>query len=166
MRALILATALLTLPLTGFAETREERLAVAEEYIDLALQDMDMAAIMTSMWRPLVQQAEAAGSVVTEDQQARLQTLYMETFEGPMTQLMKDQAGIVADIMTLGEITALRDFYKTPDGRAVMAKLPQLIQAQQPGVMALMQDNLPVLMPKVMAVLNGEEAPPAPTAQP
>jgi hypothetical protein len=155
MRNLMIAAALALAPFTALAETREERLAVAEEYVALALKDFDMAAIMAAMWGPVVQQAEATGTTVTADQKARLQTLYMDTFAAPMTALMLEQSALMADIMTLGEITALRDFYQTPEGRSVMVKLPQLIQAQQPGVMKLMQDHMPGLMPKVVEVLNG-----------
>ena len=78
---------------------------------------------------------------------------------------MHEQAGIMADMMTLAEITALRDFYATPEGKSVMAKLPQLTAAQQPGMMALINDKMQGLMPQVLAIVNGE-APPAPTAQP
>lgn len=156
MRAIALAVSLALLPLIAVAESRENRLLVAEEYVALALEDFDMAAIMATMWGPIVQQTEATGVIVTEAQKAQLQALYMETFEGPMTALMLDQSAIMADIMTLAEITALRDFYKTPEGRSVMVKLPQLIQAQQPGVIKLVEGNLPALMPKVIAVLNGE----------
>jgi hypothetical protein len=78
-----------------------------------------------------------------------------------MTQLMRDQAGIMADMMTLAEITALRDVYSTPEGRSAMAKLPQLTAAQQPAVAMLIEEKMGALMPEVLAIINGE-APPAP----
>jgi len=65
----------------------------------------------------------------------------------------------MADMMTLAEITALRDFYATPEGRSVMAKLPQLSAAQQPGIIALIDGNMEQLMPKVLAIVNGETPP-------
>ncbi|MCX7289133.1 MAG: DUF2059 domain-containing protein [Rhodobacterales bacterium] len=86
-----------------------------------------------------------------------------------MTALMRDQSELMADMMTLGEITALRDFYATPEGRSAMAKLPQLTAAQQPGVAKLIEEKMGPLMPQVLAIINGEmppEATPAPTAQP
>ena len=46
MKNLVLALAF-ALPLPAFAETREERLAVATEYVDLALQGFDMRAVIT-----------------------------------------------------------------------------------------------------------------------
>lgn len=164
MKPLLLA-ALLALPLTALAETREERVAVAAEYVELALQGFDMAALIETMYQPILQQVAAGGQTLDDDQVAQIRRLYLDTFTEPMTRLMRDQAGIMADMFTLAEITALRDFYATPEGRSVMAKLPQLTAAQQPGMMKLIDERMDGLMPKVLAIVNGE-APPAPTAQP
>jgi hypothetical protein len=89
---------------------------------------------------------------------AQIRQLYLDTFTDPLTKLMQDQSEIMADMFTLGEITALRDFYATPEGRSVMAKLPQLTAAQQPGMVALINDQMTGLMPKVLAIVNGETA--------
>jgi hypothetical protein len=164
LKTLCLA-ALLALPLPAFADTREERVTVAAEYVELALQGFDMNAMIETMYQPVLQQVMAGGQTLTDDQVAQIRQLYLDTFTDPMTALMRDQAQIMADMMTLAEITALRDFYATPEGRSVMAKLPQMTAAQQPGIMALISDNMGALMPKVLAIINGE-APPAPTAQP
>jgi len=164
LKSLLLA-ALLALPFSASAETREERVAVASEYVDLALQGFDMAAVIETMYQPVLQQVAAGGQTLSEDQVAQIRKLYLDTFSEPMTTLMRDQSQIMADLMTLAEITALRDFYATPEGRSVLAKLPQLTAAQQPGVMQLINDNMATLMPQVLAIINGE-APPAPTAQP
>ena len=164
MKHLILAV-LMALPLPALAETREDRVAAAEEYVELALQGFDMSAIIETMYQPVLQQVAAGGQTLSDAQVAQIRTLYLDTFTNPMTTLMRDQAQIMADLMTLGEITALRDFYATPEGRSVMAKLPQLTAAQQPGVMQLINDNMGTLMPQVLAIINGE-APPAPTVQP
>lgn len=168
MKTLALA-ALLALPLPALAETREERVAAASEYVDLALQGFDMPAMIETMYQPILQQVAAGGAVLTEDQIAKIRQLYLDTFTEPLTKLMHDQAGIMADLMTLAEITALRDFYATPEGRSVMAKLPQLTAAQQPGMMALINDKMTGLMPQVLAIVNGEAPPesmPALSVQP
>jgi hypothetical protein len=162
---LSLAVALPALSLPALAETREERVAVAAEYVDLALQSFDMNAIIDSLSQPIFQQVAAAGQSLTDDQAAQIRKLYADTFTEPMTTLMRDQSGLMADMMTLAEITALRDFYSTPEGRSAMAKLPQLTAAQQPGLAKLIEEKMGPLMPQVLAIINGE-APPAPTAQP
>lgn len=164
MKSLVLA-ALLALPLPALAETREERVAAASEYVDLALQGFDMPAMIETMYQPILQQVAAGGATLNDEQVGKIRQLYLDTFTEPLTKLMHDQAGIMADMMTLAEITALRDFYSTPEGKSVMAKLPQLTAAQQPGMMALINDKMTGLMPQVLAIVNGE-APPAPTVQP
>lgn len=154
--ASLLALPLPALTLPALAETRDDRLAVAAEYIELALQGFDIAAMIETMYQPILQQVAAGGQMLSADQVAEIRQLYLETFTDPLTGLMRDQAGIMADMMTLGELTALRDFYATPEGRSVMAKLPQLTAAQQPGIIALINENMDGLMPKVLAVINGE----------
>ncbi|MGL4235922.1 DUF2059 domain-containing protein [Tabrizicola sp.] len=165
MKALMLA-GLLALPLPALAETREERVAVAKEYVELALQGFDMSAMIETMYQPVLQQVAAGGQTLSEDQVGQIRQLYLDTFTEPMNKLMRDQSQIMADMMTLAELTALRDFYATPEGRSVMAKLPQLTAAQQPGIMALINENMSTLMPKVLAIINGEAPPAAPTTQP
>jgi hypothetical protein len=168
MKPLILACAL-ALALPAYAETREDRVAAANQYVELALQGFDMGAVINSMSQPILDQVAAGGQTLTDAQVAAIRKLYADTFTDPMNALMRDQAGIMADLMTLGEITALRDFYATPEGRSVMAKLPQLTAAQQPGIAKLMQEKMTPLMPQILAIINGEatpEATPEPTAQP
>ena len=155
MKSLFLA-ALLALPFPALGETRDERVAVATEYVDLALQGFDMSAMIETMYQPILQQVAAGGQTLSEDQLSQIRQLYLDTFTAPLTQLMQDQSQIMADMFTLAEITALRDFYATPEGKSVMAKLPQLTAAQQPGMMALINDQMTGLMPKVLAIVNGE----------
>jgi hypothetical protein len=157
VKHLLLAMAL-ALPLPAFAETREERLAVAAEYVDLAIQGFDMDAIIKSLSQPILQQVAAAGQSLTDEQMAQIDKLYADTFTQPITDLMREQAGLMADIMTLAEITALRDFYSTPEGRSAMAKLPELTAAQQPGLAILIEDKMGPLMPQVLAIINSEAA--------
>lgn len=162
MKTLLFAV-LMALPFPAIAETREDRVAAAQEYVDLALQGFDMSAMIETMYQPVLQQVAAGGATLTDDQVAQIRQLYLDTFTEPMTKLMKDQSGLMADMFTLAEITALRDFYATPEGRSVMAKLPQLTAAQQPGVMALINQNMENLMPQVISIINGEPVPaPAP----
>lgn len=158
MKSLLLA-ALLVLPLPALAETREERVAAAKEYVDLALQGFDMSAMIETMYQPILQQVAAGGQTLSEEQVAQIRQLYLDTFTEPLTGLMRDQSGVMADLMTLAEITALRDFYATPEGKSVMAKLPQLTAAQQPAIIELINANMEGLMPKVLAIINAAPAP-------
>lgn len=156
----VLLAALLSLALPAHAETREERVAAAEDYVALALQGFDMSKMIETMYQPVLQQVAASGQKLSEAQVAQIRQLYLDTFTEPMTKLMRDQAGIMADMMTLAEIKALHDFYATTEGKSVMAKLPQLTAAQQPGIIQLINQNMEVLMPQVLEIVNGEAAAP------
>lgn len=151
--ALPLAAFLFSAPL-AFGDTREERLAVAEEYTAAMVADMDLEALIATMWKPVVDQQESLGTPVTDDQKARLQALYMDAMGEPMTQIMLDQAATMADIMTLEEITALRDFYQTPVGKSVMLKLPKLVEAQQPQILSMVSENLMPIMGEIQTILS------------
>lgn len=157
MKSLLLAI-LLALPVPALAESREERVTAAAEYVELALEGFDMTAMIETMYQPILQQVAAGGQTLSDEQVSQIRQLYLDTFTEPLTAIMREQAGIMADMMTLAEITALRDFYATPEGKSVMAKLPQLTAAQQPGIIALINENMDGLMPQVLAVINGEPA--------
>ena len=58
--------ALLALPLPSLAETRDERVAVAREYVELALAEFDMNLLIESMYTPVLQQVAAGGATLTE----------------------------------------------------------------------------------------------------
>lgn len=155
MKHLLLALAL-TFPLAALAETREERLAAANDYVELSLDGFDMAAVIETMYQPVLQQVQASGQSLSEPQVAEIRQLYLDTFSQPMTDLMRGQSEIMADLMTLSEINALRGFYTTPEGKSVMTKLPQVMAAQQPQVMALVNNNMGVLLPKLQAIIAGQ----------
>lgn len=62
----------------------------------------------------------------------------------------------MADMLTLDEIRALRDFYATDLGRAVMMKMPDIMAKQQPAIMAMVQVTMPVVMPKLQEIVAGQ----------
>jgi hypothetical protein len=60
------------------------------------------------------------------------------------------------DILTLPQIEALRDFYTSEHGRAVMMKMPDIMTAQEQQIMAMVQSTMPVVMPKPQAIVAGQ----------
>jgi len=143
MIAVALAAAL---PFGAWAETRAERLALAQQHIQTTMEDMDMSKVIEQMWRPIVPQIEASGTKLNADQLERIRVLYSDMFTEPMTGLMLRQADLMADMMTLDEIAALNEFYSTPLGRSVMRKLPDVIGAQQPMILEMVQSRQGELM--------------------
>lgn len=159
MRKTLCLVGLLALPFvatTTYAETREDRLAVATSYVDSTLQDLDMAAIIQGMWKPMAAQLDASGTPLSPEQLEKIDALYQAQFTEPMTKIMREQAGVMADVYTLDEITALSDFYKTEHGRAAIVKMPKLMEFQTPMIMEMVEAELPVIMPKIRAIVESE----------
>lgn len=138
----------------ALAEEREDRLAVANDYITATMNDLDMPALIRQMWAPVVDQLEASGTVVSDGAREKIDALYQETFTAPMQTMMMAQDQIMADVMTLEEITALRDFYRTDAGRSVMKKLPDILAAQQPLIIGLVQEKLPIILPEIQKIIK------------
>lgn len=157
MRTTLFALAVLAAPLGAFAQedTRDARLEVAREYSARAMEDMDMGAMIQTMYQPIVDQARAAGQTVSEDQIERLDALYQEVFAPEMQRIMEGQPEIMADLFTLPELEALSEFYASDVGRSVMTKMPQVMQSVQPEIMTMVERTMPTVIPQVMQILQG-----------
>ncbi|GLQ34284.1 hypothetical protein GCM10007939_05670 [Amylibacter marinus] len=146
------ATFLLSSPV--FADTYEQRLAIATEYAHASVTDMDFPALIKQMYQPILDQANASGKQITPEQIASLQELYMDTFEAPMRDLLLKQDVVMAEVYTLEEITALHDFYQTTAGRSVMLKMPKLLEKQQPMIIGMITAKMPEVVPAIQEILK------------
>ncbi len=155
LAGLVCALALCLPPLAAYADAgRDARLTVAQAYIAATLEDLDVAELVRTMYRPLLAQVRAGGVEVSEAQEAAIEELYLENMAEPMVEIMRAQDEIMADLFTLTEIEELYAFYMTPAGRSVMLKLPQLAEAQMPMTMELVESRMEVILPKLMEILD------------
>ncbi|WP_196774227.1 DUF2059 domain-containing protein [Rhodovulum sp. MB263] len=148
-----LVGALLAPPLWADA-SRDERLEAAHDYVHRAVSDMDLEEIVRSMWRPTVASIEASGNRLTTSQLRRIETLYYDIYTDRLRALMLEQDELMADLMTLDEIEALRDFYATPEGRSVMQKLPKILNAQQPQIIELVKSTMPEVLSQMQGIIE------------
>lgn len=153
MRFLAGVVLALCLALPAQAEgDRAARLAVARDYVGASMADMDIQEFIRQLWQPMVQQMAATRQQLSTDQITALEQLFSDELTGPLTKVMQQQDEVLADLLTLEELTALRDFYTSEHGNAVMRKMPQLARAQQPMISAVLQDAMPRMMPKIEAI--------------
>ena len=152
----ILFALLAALPVAAQADTREERLAIAKAYTAQTVADMDIDRIVRQMYAPLLAEAEQRGITVSDAQKAELDALYMSNMRQPLIDIMMAQDEIMADLLTLEEVQALATFYATPAGRAVMMKFPDIMERQQPQIMAFVQQKMPSMMPDILRILKLE----------
>lgn len=156
--ALALALSLAALPLAlpaAAQDTREARLAAASAYVAMTLEDMDIAAVVRTMYTPVLDQVRASGRTLSESQIAQIDALYQSTMAQPLTQILRQQDEIMADLFTLEQIEALAAFYASPVGRSVMTRLPQLIEAQQPQILDMVNREVPRMIPQLQAIIGG-----------
>ena len=141
----------------AFADEAEDKLTLAREITEISLDAMNIDKVIDTMWLPIADQSAMQGKPLSDAKKEALSTLYLDTFREPMTALMRGQDKVMAELMSIEELTALRDFYTTDAGRSVMAKMPDVMARQQPEIIAFVQSNMPALMPKVMEILNTPE---------
>ncbi|WP_417727596.1 DUF2059 domain-containing protein [Roseovarius sp.] len=153
MRFLTGAFFALCLALPAHAQDdRDARVAVAKDYVAATMRDMDIQEFIRQLWQPMVQQMAATRQPMSPEQISAIETLFSDHLTQPLTDVMLQQDEIMADIMTLDELTALRDFYTSEHGGSVMRKMPQLAQIQQPMISAVLQKAMPEMMPKIEAI--------------
>ena len=149
------AAAMLTSPSYALDETHDARLAIAKEYVDASMADVDMYTFIQQLWIPVIQQMKSSGIQLSDDQISQIEKLYLDTLTEPMLKVMRQQVDLMAEMMTLEELTALRDFYNSEYGRSVMIKMPQLSQRQQPMIAEMMRAVTPQMLPKLQAIIQG-----------
>lgn len=153
MRFVTGAVLALCLALPAHAQSdREARLAVARDYVEASMADMDIQEFIRQLWQPMVRQMANTRQALSPAQVDEIETLFSEELTGPLTEVMRRQDEVLADLLTLEELVALRDFYTSEHGGAVMRKMPQLAQAQQPMITAVLQDAMPRMMPRIEAI--------------
>lgn len=153
MRILTGALVALCLAFPAHAQDdRDARVAMAKEYVDATMTDMEIQEFIRQLWQPMVQQMAANRQPMSEEQIMQIDKLFLDHLTQPLTDVMRKQDEIMADLMTLEELTALRDFYTSEHGGAVMRKMPQLAQIQQPMISAVLQSAMPEMMPKIEAI--------------
>lgn len=162
MRFLIGAATALCLALPAYADTatdnREARVAIAKDYVEATMKDMDIQDFIRQLWFPMIEQMAKNRQPMSPEQISQIEKLFSDELTGPLTEVMLKQDEVMADLMSLEELTALRDFYMSEHGRAVMEKMPQLAQIQQPMISAVLQKAMPVMMPKIEAITVTDDA--------
>ena len=59
--------------------------------------------------------------------------------KGQMPEIMKDIGGVMTKTYTDAELVAMRDFYKSPEGQAILKKQPQVMADAMPSIIKRLQ---------------------------
>lgn len=90
----------------------------------------------------------------------------MEQAKAMMPQLMQDMGAIMARVYTGEELAKMMDFYSSPEGRSISAKLPQVMAEYMPKAMERMSgmqmEMMGRMQERMMKAMQEQAAPPAP----
>jgi hypothetical protein len=155
---LVAAAFLLAAPVAHAQEdTEAARIAMAQEYIDMTLEEMTAESMAEAAAGPVVRQIRLTDPTVTEEQIRRIELLVGAEMAAINQEIVATTAPDLAAIMTLEELTALRDFYASDIGRSVMLKMPQYLRAYQPRVMEAMNGRYNAMNAGIIDILNDDE---------
>lgn len=137
-------------------DTLDARIAVAQSYIDMTLDEMTPEGMADAAAGPVIRQLRLTSPSITEDQVNRIELMIGTEMAQINRDVVSQTAGDLAAVMTLEELTALRDFYASEVGRAVMTKMPDYLRSYQPQVMEAMNGRYNQINAAIITILNEE----------
>lgn len=133
------------------AETREERIAAAREYIAVSQSETQIQQMAEVSARPMLDVIQQQQPELFAEKGDTLAGIVQEFFRNEMATVMANQDELLADVFTLTELNALTEFYSTDAGRSAMEKMPQFLEAIQPQMMTMIQQKMPELFRQLEA---------------
>lgn len=153
MKKIIIIVLLAIIAAPSFADDAKPELRAEIERM-FELTDMtsmidQMYSQMGSMFQQMVQQENIPAEQMAESQKyfTKLEALLKEELSwGKMKEPLID---VYVRVFTLEEIKAMNEFYETPVGKKMLAKMPQVMEES----IQVSQDMARNLMPKIQAIV-------------
>lgn len=162
MRFLIACFVAAALPCLAIAQdnsTYEERREAMMGYVNspAMLTMMDDLFSAEAMSNQFQQMAQAQGFSVSKGKLYQISTLFADQMAGLRPKMMESLLSDGAATFTLEEIEALAEFYNSPIGTSVMAKMQPFMDRSMQTVMPEIMQTQQTLMPQVMQILMAPE---------
>ena len=114
----------------------EARKALAREYVDIFVATTDLRDMALSSAAPLFDRIARDQPDLWQAKQDVITEIYVSHVAERLATAMISLDAPMAQVFTLEELRALRDFYASPEGRAVLAKMPAFMKQVMPWVLA------------------------------
>jgi hypothetical protein len=151
MRALILGTSLLCG--VAAAETPDEKTQLALELMEVSQADKTFEMLEPMLRQQMMNSLSSTmGCKAAQPVIESVSTEFAATFSASVDveKLKVDAAAIYAETFEVDELRALVDFYRSPVGRKMMSRMPELMQQS----MSLMQDSMKDMMPRIEKIVD------------
>lgn len=164
MKTLRLMFALLACAGGAFAqESDAAKRALAREVIAASQVDKMLDA-MTAQMKQMATQMLPLPADVTPEKRQQAEKFFGKVMDVSMAsakEMLTKVDGIYATVYTEAELKAMLAFYKSPEGQAMIAKQPQVMQQMMPLIQQMQRDLLPKLQQMAMEAKAEIEATPA-----
>ncbi len=143
--ALVSGAMLIAMPAICQAQAAEpapsaEKVALVKRYFNAIHFEQLMTGIVNQITPAMMAQVRKSHPELT-DTEFKAATDAITESTGDFIKKMTDASiPVYADIFTVEELTKMDEFYETPVGQSIMAKVPEASQKLMPTVMALMPD--------------------------
>ena len=117
-----------------------EKVALVKRYFAAIHFDDMMSGIVNQMTPAMMAQMRKSQPNMTDAEFKAATEAVTESSGDFLKKMTEASIPIYADIFTVEELTKMDEFYETPVGQSIMAKVPEASQKLMPAVMALMPD--------------------------
>lgn len=123
------------------AEPSAKALALTRRYVAAMHMDQAFKPLMSNLAAVAMQQQLQANKDISETQRNQLASAMSEAVEesmdaGMMSKLMEKMVPAYATVFSEDELQALVDFYESPRGQAIIAKMPSLTKITSQAALA------------------------------
>ncbi|MEL6679121.1 MAG: hypothetical protein AAFQ51_10460 [Pseudomonadota bacterium] len=157
LRTLVLTAGIALASVPALAQDdRAARLALAEEYLAFAIEDISAEQFAGGPADGVITQLRNLNADLSGDKEARVRALFGEELADIMRGVMREQAGAAAEIYTLEELELLIELYSSPTGRSLLQKNAEFVRGYQPLVVAELRDRMGVLNGRILEIVGNE----------
>jgi len=149
-----MAAAQTTTPATAAAAPDPAKVALVKRYFAAVHMDTMMSAMMKQMMPAMMQQIRTAHPEMTDDQAQGISDGVVDSMDAYMSKLAVIMTPAFADTFSTEELTKLDEFYESPVGQSILAKMPILMQKMTPAMMQMMPDMQADIMKHVCAKID------------
>ena len=143
--ALMTGVLLVSMPAIGHAQTSDpapsaEKVALVKRYFAAIHFEQMMSGIVDQMTPAMMAQMRKTQPNITDAEFQAATEAVSESTNEFLKKVTEASIPVYADIFTVEELTKMDEFYETPVGQSIMAKVPEASQKLMPVVMTLMPE--------------------------
>jgi len=130
------------------------KVALVKRYFaDVHINQM-VSGMMHQMMPTMLQQIKKSHPEMTDAQMQGVTDAVVESMDEYMPKMTDAMVPVYADTFTTDELTKLDEFYESPVGQSILAKMPAAMQKMMPTMMQIMPEMQADIMKRVCTKID------------